>query len=209
MRVVLATTNEHKVHELRAILADLVEELGLEIVSTADIGDLPDVAETEVTFVGNATLKARAIAESTGLPTLADDSGLTVDVLGGAPGVFSARWSGSHAGADALARRRTGPPRASARAARRRPGRAPWRPSPAPPSSFSGRDHRIPHRRGAARSPGNLAAATDSATTRSSFPRISRTVLSGTLPSTPTLRRTPSVTAVGPSAPSRRSSETC
>lgn len=101
MRVVLATTNEHKVHELRAILADLVEELGLEIVSTADIGDLPDVAETEVTFVGNATLKARAIAESTGLPTLADDSGLTVDVLGGAPGVFSARWSGSHAGADA------------------------------------------------------------------------------------------------------------
>ena len=98
MRVVLATTNEHKVHELNQILSDLVEELDLEIVSTADFADLPEVAETEVTFVGNAMLKARAIARATGLPTLADDSGLTVDVLGGAPGVFSARWSGSHAG---------------------------------------------------------------------------------------------------------------
>lgn len=101
MRVVLATTNEHKVHELRAILSGLVGELGLEIVSTADFDGLPDVAETEVTFVGNATLKARAIAAATGLPALADDSGLTVDVLGGAPGVFSARWSGSSAGPDA------------------------------------------------------------------------------------------------------------
>ena len=100
MKVVLATTNKHKVHELNQILAGLVEELGLEIVSTADFDDLPDVAETEVTFAGNALLKARAIAHATGLPTLADDSGLTVDVLGGAPGVFSARWSGSHAGAD-------------------------------------------------------------------------------------------------------------
>jgi len=100
-RVVLATANEHKVHELRQILRDLVEELDLEIVSTADFEDLPDVAETEVTFVGNATLKARAIAEATGLPALADDSGLTVDVLGGSPGIFSARWSGSRAGADA------------------------------------------------------------------------------------------------------------
>src|SRR5690606_33153628 len=94
-RVVLATANEHKVHELRQILRDLVEELDLEIVSTADFEDLPDVAETEVTFVGNATLKARAIAEATGFPALADDSGLTVDVLGGSPGIFSARWSGS------------------------------------------------------------------------------------------------------------------
>ena len=67
MRVVLATTNEHKVHELRAILSGLVGELGLEIVSTADFDGLPDVAETEVTFVGNATLKARAIAAATGL----------------------------------------------------------------------------------------------------------------------------------------------
>ena len=98
MRVVLATTNEHKVHELRQILGALVAGMGLEIVSTADIADVPEVAETEVTFVGNATLKAVAVAAATGLPTLADDSGLAVDVLGGAPGVFSARWSGSHAG---------------------------------------------------------------------------------------------------------------
>ncbi|MCA1781625.1 MAG: RdgB/HAM1 family non-canonical purine NTP pyrophosphatase [Dermatophilaceae bacterium] len=104
MKLVLATTNEHKVHELRQILSGLVDELGLEIVSTADFEGLPDVAETEVTFVGNATLKAAAIAAATGLPTLADDSGLSVDVLGGAPGVFSARWSGSHAGPDAARR---------------------------------------------------------------------------------------------------------
>jgi XTP/dITP diphosphohydrolase len=97
MKVVLATTNEHKVRELRRILRGLVDELDLDIVSTADLPGLPDVAETEVTFVGNATLKAVAIAAATGLPTLADDSGLAVDVLGGAPGVFSARWSGSHA----------------------------------------------------------------------------------------------------------------
>ena len=101
MKIVLATTNEHKDHELRQILAAPASDLGVEIVSTAEFEGLPDVAETEVTFVGNATLKARAIAEATGLPTLADDSGLSVDVLGGAPGVFSARWSGSHAGTGA------------------------------------------------------------------------------------------------------------
>jgi XTP/dITP diphosphohydrolase len=99
-RVVLATRNEHKVHELRQILAGLVEELDLEIVSAAEV-DGPDVPETEVTFLGNARLKAVALAEATGLPSIADDSGLAVDVLGGSPGVFSARWSGSHAGAGA------------------------------------------------------------------------------------------------------------
>ena len=57
--------------------------------------------ETEVTFLGNARLKAVALAEATGMPAVADDSGLAVDVLGGAPGVFSARWSGSTAGPDA------------------------------------------------------------------------------------------------------------
>jgi XTP/dITP diphosphohydrolase len=101
MKVVLATTNEHKVHELRQILRDVVAELDLEIVSAAEVEGLPDVAETEVTFVGNASLKAVAVARASGLPALADDSGLAVDVLGGAPGVFSARWSGSYAGADA------------------------------------------------------------------------------------------------------------
>lgn len=93
-QIVLATTNPHKVHELIDILAPLVERLRLDVLSAADFPDVPDVAETEVTFTGNATLKARALAEATGLPALADDSGLAVDVLGGSPGVFSARWSG-------------------------------------------------------------------------------------------------------------------
>ena len=58
--------------------------------------DVPDVVETGVTFAQNATLKAVAAAKATGLPALADDSGLAVNVLGGAPGVFSARWAGTH-----------------------------------------------------------------------------------------------------------------
>lgn len=97
-RLVLATRNEHKVHELRQILADLVDELGLEIVGAGEVDGAPDVPETEVTFLGNARLKAVALAEATGLPAVADDSGLAVEVLGGSPGVFSARWSGTHAG---------------------------------------------------------------------------------------------------------------
>jgi XTP/dITP diphosphohydrolase len=100
-RLVLATRNEHKVHELRQILADLVDELGLEVVGADDVEGAPDVAETEVTFLGNARLKAVALADATGLPAVADDSGLAVEVLGGSPGVFSARWSGSTAGVDA------------------------------------------------------------------------------------------------------------
>jgi XTP/dITP diphosphohydrolase len=95
-RVVLATRNDHKVGELRAILADVCEELGLEIVGASEFPGAPDVVEDEVTFEGNARLKAVALAIHTGLPSLADDSGLAVDVLGGAPGVFSARWSGRH-----------------------------------------------------------------------------------------------------------------
>lgn len=100
-RLVLATRNEHKVHELRQILADLVTDLDLEIIGAGDVEGAPDVAETEVTFLGNARLKAVALAEATGLPAVADDSGLSVEVLGGSPGVFSARWSGSTAGAGA------------------------------------------------------------------------------------------------------------
>jgi XTP/dITP diphosphohydrolase len=97
-RLVLATRNEHKVRELRQILADVVEELDLEIVGASDVVGAPDVPETEVTFLGNARLKAVALARATRLPAVADDSGLAVDVLGGCPGVFSARWSGSFAG---------------------------------------------------------------------------------------------------------------
>lgn len=95
-RIVLATRNDHKVGELRGILADILGELDLEIVGLSEFPDAPDVIEDGVTFAENATLKARAAAVATGLPALADDSGLAVDVLGGAPGIFSARWAGRH-----------------------------------------------------------------------------------------------------------------
>ena len=95
-RIVLATRNTHKVAELEVILSDLVGDLDLEIVGMGEFPDVADVVETGVTFAENATLKAVAVAEATGLPALADDSGLAVDVLGGAPGVFSARWAGTH-----------------------------------------------------------------------------------------------------------------
>lgn len=95
-RLVLATRNAHKVGELREILAELLTELDLEVVGLADFPEVPDVVEDGVTFAENAVLKARAVAAATGMPALADDSGLAVDVLGGAPGIFSARWSGRH-----------------------------------------------------------------------------------------------------------------
>lgn len=95
-RIVLATRNAHKVSELRTILGELAGELDLEVVGMEEFPHLADVVETGVTFAENATLKAVAVAEATGLPALADDSGLAVDVLGGAPGVFSARWAGAH-----------------------------------------------------------------------------------------------------------------
>ena len=95
-RIVLATRNPHKVGELRAILGDLIGELDLEIVGMDEFPDVADVVETGVTFAQNATLKAIAAAEATGLPALADDSGLAVAVLGGSPGVYSARWAGTH-----------------------------------------------------------------------------------------------------------------
>lgn len=96
MRLVLATHNRHKVGELRAILLPVVPGLAPDdVVASGDVG-APDVPETGVTFAENALLKARALAAFTGLPAVADDSGLCVDVLGGAPGVFSARWSGAH-----------------------------------------------------------------------------------------------------------------
>jgi len=95
-RVVLATRNGHKVRELHTLLKDLLEELEIEIVGMGEFPDVAEVVETGVTFAENATLKAVAAAQATGLPALADDSGLAVDVLGGAPGVFSGRWAGTH-----------------------------------------------------------------------------------------------------------------
>ncbi|HET9169164.1 MAG TPA: RdgB/HAM1 family non-canonical purine NTP pyrophosphatase [Actinospica sp.] len=97
-RIVLATRNAHKIGELRAILADL--GVAVDLVGVAEYPDVPDVPETELTFAGNAMLKAVAVAEATGLPAIADDSGICVDALNGMPGIFSARWSGKH-GADA------------------------------------------------------------------------------------------------------------
>jgi XTP/dITP diphosphohydrolase len=94
-KLVLATHNVHKVAELRRILAEAGLE-GLDLVGVQAFPGVEDVVETGVTFVENATLKARAVAAATGVAAVADDSGLCVDVLGGAPGVFSARWAGSH-----------------------------------------------------------------------------------------------------------------
>jgi XTP/dITP diphosphohydrolase len=93
-RVVLATRNAHKVGELRAVLAPLLPDV--EVLTVDAFEGVPEVAETEVTFAGNALLKARAVAAATGVPAVADDSGVSVDVLGGAPGIFSARWAGRH-----------------------------------------------------------------------------------------------------------------
>lgn len=93
-RLILATRNRHKVTELRAILADA--GLDVELVGADAYPEIPDVPETGVTFAENALLKAHALARATGLPAVADDSGLCVDVLNGAPGIFSARWSGRH-----------------------------------------------------------------------------------------------------------------
>jgi len=87
--LVLATRNEGKLRELARILSNKV--IGLDAFPGA-----PDVPETGATFEANALLKARAIAEYTGLPAVADDSGLCVDALNGMPGVLSARWAGQH-----------------------------------------------------------------------------------------------------------------
>lgn len=97
-RIVLATRNAHKVEELRAILADVLEQTGRTLVSVSEFPDVEEVVESGVTFAANATLKAESVSVATGLPALADDSGLAVDVLGGSPGVFSARWSGVSGG---------------------------------------------------------------------------------------------------------------
>ncbi len=93
-KLVLATHNAGKVRELRQILGEAgveAELLGMDVFP-----DVADVVETGVTFAENALLKAHAVAQATQLPAIADDSGLAVDVLGGSPGVFSARWAGRH-----------------------------------------------------------------------------------------------------------------
>jgi XTP/dITP diphosphohydrolase len=93
-RVVLATRNAGKVAELRRILAE--SGLDVELVGLDAFEGVGDIAETGTTFAANALLKAREVARHTGLPAIADDSGLCVDALNGMPGILSARWSGRH-----------------------------------------------------------------------------------------------------------------
>jgi XTP/dITP diphosphohydrolase len=98
-RLLLATRNAGKLAELQRLLEAAVP--GVEVVGLQDVPDYPDAPETGATFEENALLKAREAVRHTGLPAVADDSGLTVDALNGMPGVLSARWSGRHGDDDA------------------------------------------------------------------------------------------------------------
>ncbi len=90
MKIAIATNNPNKLREIRAILGGFFDEA----LSLADLGIDIDIEETGTTLTENALIKARTIRDLTGLPALADDSGLMVDALGGAPGVYSARYAG-------------------------------------------------------------------------------------------------------------------
>jgi XTP/dITP diphosphohydrolase len=94
IEIVLATRNAHKVMEVQRILDAICDDIT--VVDLSAWPDAPEVVEDAPTFAGNALLKARALAAHTGKPTMADDSGICVDALNGMPGIFSARWSGSH-----------------------------------------------------------------------------------------------------------------
>ena len=98
-RLLLATRNAGKLAELRRLLHDAVP--GVEVVGLGDVPEYPEAPETGATFSDNALLKAREAVKYTGLPAVADDSGITVDALNGMPGVLSARWSGRHGDDDA------------------------------------------------------------------------------------------------------------
>ncbi|WP_209598990.1 RdgB/HAM1 family non-canonical purine NTP pyrophosphatase [Ruegeria sp. HKCCSP351] len=96
-RLLVATHNKGKLEEM----AHLLEPFGVTVVGAADM-DLPEPEETEDTFVGNARIKAHAAAKATGLPALSDDSGITIDALNGAPGVYTADWAETGIGRDFL-----------------------------------------------------------------------------------------------------------
>ena len=95
MKVLLATRNAKKLVELQRIV-DVANAGVFEIVGMSEVAAYAEAPENGLTFADNALIKAREGAEHTGLPTVADDSGLCVDILGGMPGIFSARWSGKH-----------------------------------------------------------------------------------------------------------------
>ena len=90
MKLVLASKNAHKLVEMR----DILSQLGVEVVLESDAGVDVEVEETGATFEENSLLKAKAVMQASGMPAIADDSGLCVDALGGAPGVYSARYGG-------------------------------------------------------------------------------------------------------------------
>lgn len=94
-RLLVASHNRGKIEEI----ADLLKPFGVAVVSAAELG-LPEPVETEETFVGNARIKAHAAAKASGLPALADDSGIEVEALGGAPGVHAADWAETPEGRD-------------------------------------------------------------------------------------------------------------
>lgn len=94
-RLLVATHNRGKLEEI----AKLLEGFGISVVSAGDLG-LPEPAETEDSFVGNARIKAHTAAQATGLPALSDDSGITIDALDGAPGVYTADWAETPTGRD-------------------------------------------------------------------------------------------------------------
>jgi XTP/dITP diphosphohydrolase len=93
-QLLLATRNAGKLAELQRLLASAVP--GVEVLGLRDVPEYPEAPETGATFEENALLKAHEAVRYTGLPAVADDSGLTVDALNGMPGIFSARWSGRH-----------------------------------------------------------------------------------------------------------------
>jgi XTP/dITP diphosphohydrolase len=94
-KLLIATHNQGKLDEIRALLSPY----GVTVVGAAEMG-LPEPEETETTFVGNARIKAHAAAAATGLPALSDDSGIEIDALGGAPGVYTADWAETPQGRD-------------------------------------------------------------------------------------------------------------
>ena len=94
-QLLIATHNQGKLDEMRHLL----EPFGIQVTGAAD-HDLPEPEETETTFVGNARIKAHAAAKATGLPALSDDSGIEIDALGGAPGVYTADWAETPNGRD-------------------------------------------------------------------------------------------------------------
>jgi XTP/dITP diphosphohydrolase len=98
-RLLLATRNAGKLAELQRLLETAVP--GVQVVGLRDVEEYPEAPETGATFEDNALLKAREAARYTGLPAVADDSGIAVDALNGMPGVLSARWSGRHGDDDA------------------------------------------------------------------------------------------------------------